>query len=279
MFTFYIDDSGTAPDSKVAIAAGVVIPAIRLQRFEEEWTRFLEKYKITNFHTSECLARNSKSEFSAWSDEDVQRAFDRVQQITFKYAIKGFCIAINKELQEQYVPPHMWAGVGKSPLMWALGSLLGLSYDFAFSRSVPMEYIFDSTEDKQLKRDIIEAIEYSEERGYGKHFLDHYTFRSRIHSPGLQIADFYAWHGFHLARQHHYHTPSQDLALKTIGGFALRSAGVPDVAWSTMQTLDKGSLQEWVKKLRDSEAAYSAMAYKAKRKAERMPERKKPKHA
>lgn len=277
MFNFYIDDSGTAPDSKVAIAAGVVIPAVRLERFEEEWNRFLDKYKITNFHTSECLARNPKSEFATWSDLDVQRVFDRVQQLTFKYAIRAYCVAINKDLQKSFVPQRMWEGIGESPLLWGLTSLFSLSYDFAFSRSVSMEYIFDSTEDKVLKRDIREALEYSEQRGYGKHFVDHYAFRSRATCPGLQVADFYAWHGYHLALQHHYHTPTRNLALKTLGGFALKSAGVPEKAWSTMQTQGKEDLQAWVRERQNSEAVHNAVHYKTKLKEARMPKHKRPK--
>ena len=71
-----------------------------------------------------------------------------------------------------------------------------MSYDWsAKGRSVPMEYVFDLF-DKEIKRDITESIEYSAEPeiGYGDHYTGHYSFRSRKKVPGLQLADFFAWH-------------------------------------------------------------------------------------
>jgi hypothetical protein len=42
VFTVYIDDSGTAPDQQVAIASGLIIPAIKAEALDKEWTTFLE---------------------------------------------------------------------------------------------------------------------------------------------------------------------------------------------------------------------------------------------
>jgi len=273
MFNFYIDDSGTDPNQKVAVAAGVVIPTSKLKRLEEEWNCFLGKYEIEYFHTSACLARDAQ--FAAWNDDKVQSAFDRVQQLTFKYAVKAYCIAINKDVQEKIIPKHMRDAMGKGPFIAALSSLLGLSYDFAFSRSVPMEYIFESTNNKRLKRDIDEAMEYSETRGYGTHFSEHYTFRYNKESPGLQMADFYAWHAYQLACMHHYFKPCHNLAMKTIGHFAKRSAPEPEKAWSTMQTQNAEAARKWVEQRSNSEGVLSAYAYKVRKKAERI-ERSKP---
>ena len=88
MFTLYIDDSGTSQDQPMAIAAGIVIPAVRLELFEREWNRFLEKYGSAEdgLHSSECFYRNPKSPFAAWSDERVAQVFSRVLQIFQKYA-------------------------------------------------------------------------------------------------------------------------------------------------------------------------------------------------
>jgi hypothetical protein len=79
LFTLYIDDSGTAIEQPIAIAAGVIIPAVRLELFEREWNRFLDKEGIREdgFHSSECFYKNSKSVFANWSDERVERVFAR----------------------------------------------------------------------------------------------------------------------------------------------------------------------------------------------------------
>jgi hypothetical protein len=42
MFTAYIDDSGTAPEQKVAIATALVMPAHRIIAFQSEWNTFIE---------------------------------------------------------------------------------------------------------------------------------------------------------------------------------------------------------------------------------------------
>jgi hypothetical protein len=279
MFTLYIDDSGTAPEQKVAIAAGVIIPAIRLKAFESEWNRFLEKEGLVpdGFHTSVCIAKNPKSAFAGWDDARIQRVFARVQQITFKYATKAFCIAIHKQNYNEVVPKDMWSGMGRSHFVWAVSSLLGLGYDWATKLSVPMEYIFDSTDDKELKRDVTEAIDFSEKVGHGKHFVDHQAFRPREQTPGLQIADFYAWHSFQMARYRLFNHPILPLAQKTAEAFLAKSSSKPgDGTWAVAQTLNREALEVWVKKMHGSPEELKVREYKQERKEARKPKRKRP---
>jgi len=280
MFTLYIDDSGTAPEQKVAIAAGVVIPASRLKAFESEWNRFLDKEGLLpdGFHTSECIAKNAKSAFAGWDDARVERVFARVQQITFKYATRVFSIAIHKQNYDEVVPKEMWSGVGRSHFVWAISSLLGLGHDWATNRSVPMEYIIDSTNDKELKRDVTEAIDYSEKVGYGKHFVDHHAFRSREQTPGLQLADFYAWHSFQMARLRHFNHPCPPMAEKTVEAFWLKSSSKPeDGTWAVAQTLNRPALEAWVKKMQNSTEVSDLLNFKKEMKAARIPKKKVPK--
>jgi hypothetical protein len=278
MFTLYIDDSVTAPEHKVAIAAGVVIPAYRLKAFESEWNRFLDKEGLVpdGFHTSECIARNHKSAFAGWDDVRVERVFTRVQQITFKYVTKAFVIAIHKQNYDEVVPKEMWSGIGRSHFVWAVSSLLGLGHDWAAGLSVPMEYIFDSTNDKELKRDVTEAIDYSEHVGYGKHFVDHHAFRAREQTPGLQLADFYAWHSFQMAKYRLFKHPLPPLASKTVGAFLARSSSsLGGGTWAVAQTLNRTALAQWVKKMQGSAEVSKVREYKQERKAARMPKPKK----
>ncbi|MGA8503197.1 MAG: hypothetical protein WB683_16705, partial [Candidatus Sulfotelmatobacter sp.] len=57
LFTNYVDDSGTDPNQRVAIASGWIVPAARIVALEREWDRLKEKEGFTDFHTSV---------FSAW---------------------------------------------------------------------------------------------------------------------------------------------------------------------------------------------------------------------
>jgi hypothetical protein len=188
MFTIYIDDSGSAPEHKVVVASGILFPAKQLGRFEREWNGFLVKESIPDFHTSECLARNPHSVFAGWDEARVDLVFERVRQITFKFSIKSFCIAIYKPLYDEVMPPDMRERAG-SYYTWALSSVLGLAYDWATKRSVPMEYVFDLAE-KKVKREIEDAMQYSD-GFYPGHFLGHYSFRERKKVPGLQATDLF----------------------------------------------------------------------------------------
>src|ERR1700739_2355016 len=114
MFTIFMDDSGTAPEHRMAIASGIIFPAQQLRHLQSEWDKFLYKEQIPDFHASECLARNPHSAFANWNDERVRKVFARVRQITFKYSVKGFCIAIHKKDYDEVLTSDLKAAVGES---------------------------------------------------------------------------------------------------------------------------------------------------------------------
>ena len=277
MFTLYIDDSGTAQDQPIAIAAGVLIPAIRLELFEREWTRFLEKEDIAKdgFHSSECFYRNPHSTFADWTDERVERAFERVFQMFQKYAVKAFCIATYKKDYDELMPGDMRLGVSKNHFVWALSSILGLSYDWATKRSVPMEYVFDLT-DKETKRDITEAIDYSAEPeiGYGDHYTAHHSFRSRKLVPGLQVADFFAWHCYQAAHESITGRPVPDLVNGIWNKMLPDISGELEQSRIVIQRLSREGLAAWVKKMYGTPIDLAVREYRKGRKEARMPKRK-----
>jgi hypothetical protein len=87
-FTAYIDDSGTAPDQKIANCTALIVPAKRLLALEKEWKEFRTKEQFCDLHTSEFVARNYKSFFGKWSDAKQKRVFNRAWEITKKYGVK-----------------------------------------------------------------------------------------------------------------------------------------------------------------------------------------------
>jgi hypothetical protein len=96
MFNVYIDDSGTSPTQPVAIASALIVPAKRILALEKEWNGFLDSRRIRCFHTSECVARNSKSVFANWTDEEVRDALERVRQIAKKFPVKALSWSVKK---------------------------------------------------------------------------------------------------------------------------------------------------------------------------------------
>ena len=140
-FTTYLDDSGTAPGQRVAIATALVIPANRIIALEGEWKHLKEKEGFTDFHTSESVARNYKSEFAKWDDVKQERVFLRVRQIIKKYGAKIYSFAVNKKDYDDLMPDDLREYVGDH-YTWAIRHLLGHLAAWRVSRHVqfPLEY-------------------------------------------------------------------------------------------------------------------------------------------
>jgi hypothetical protein len=244
MFTIYIDDSGSSPEQKVVVASGMILAAKRLEAFEREWNRFLDKEGITEFHASVCLAHNPHSEFAGWDDARVKRVFARARQITFKYFVRAFCIAIYKKDYDEVMPKDMRERVG-SYYTWALSSVLGSAYDWAVHRAipVPIEYVFD-TADKQVKREIDDAMECSEEL-YPGHFMAHYSFRKRSEVPALQAVDLFAWTCFQKGRLARAKQPIPPLAEENWDAYS----SARDGEWCRVESLNRQGIENWVKNM------------------------------
>ncbi len=267
MFSIYIDDSGSSPDNRFAIAAGIVFPAKRIVAFEREWSAFLKKERVPEIHASECAAANPRS-YPGWNESRIARVLLQAQQIVLKYSVKGLSIGVHKQDYDEVVPKDMLSNVGNH-YIWALSSVLGLSYDWASKRSAPMEYVLD-TPSKQEKRDIEEAIDYSDAL-YPGHFVGHYSFRSRKEVPGLQAADLFAWTGYQVACNTRFGNRIRPPAEKLWIAFESRNNG----KWATIQSLNRKGLEMWVQKAYQSPEDLRLREYKQKRKEARIPQPKK----
>lgn len=264
MFYIYIDDSGSSPEQKFAIAAAVVFPAKRLFMFEGEWRGFLTKEGIPELHTSKCVAHNPHSPFARWDDARVERVLLRAQEIIFKYSVRAFSIGIHKLDYDEVIPDDMKAGVGNSHYVWALSSVFGLSYDWANVRKAPMEYVLD-TPSKEEKRDIEEAIDYSEAI-YPGHFSGHCSFRSRKEVAGLQVADLFAWTCYQAGRWTRFEKPMISPSGKLWDAFISRNEG----KWPTIQSLNRKGIEMWVKRTYGSPEDLRLREYRKNRKEGRM---------
>jgi hypothetical protein len=268
MFAIYIDDSGSAPEHRFAIAAGIVFPTKRIEAFEREWNALLGKEGVRELHASECVAHNPHSGFADWNDARSESVLLRAQQIILKYSVKAFSIGVHKEDYNELVPKEMRLSVSRSHYVWALSSVLGLSFDWASSHSTPMEYVFDNTS-KEEKRDIQEAMDYSESI-YSDHFSGHYSFRSRKEVPGLQAVDLYAWVNYQAACDTRFGIPIKPAAEKLWFPFVLKD----EKTWCIIQSLSREGLEMWVKKMYGSPEDLRLREYKQKRREKRMPKLK-----
>ena len=197
MFTTYIDDAGTDPRQKVAIATGLIIPAKRLTAFQSEWNTFSEKWGVKDFHASACAVANRKSDFAGWKAEKISKGFQRIRQITKKYGVKCYSLAVNKTDYDAVIPTVFRPVFGDYHYTWAVKSLLTFLDIWAcrLGPEYPLEYIFDWMDPKTQaseKLEIQNALSLSEAARPGR-FEGHFSFRHRKDYPGLQCVDLLGW--------------------------------------------------------------------------------------
>ena len=243
MFNVYIDDSGTAPTQRIAIASALVIPARRILALESEWKTYCQKYGIESFHTSECVYRNPKSEFASWDEARVESAILRVRQMTRKYGVRAISFAVTKEDFDAEMPEAWKDFVGRDHYVWAIWHLLKLLRDWSHRHSESkMEFIFDHCE-KRVREPIEKALADMETQ-YPGTYDGHYSFRKRKEWAGLQCADLLAWSCFCAARLSFEKTPIHPIAEATIREYRKFNNG----EWISAVTVRRPELRKSIQK-------------------------------
>lgn len=196
MFTLYIDDSGTSPSQPVAIATALIIPAVQIIRLEREWDTVRQKYGFTEFHTSEFVARNPKSEFANWDEQKQERLFSRVIQISMKYGVRAVSMAVNKKDYDEIVPQEYRGYFGTHHYTWAIRQAIANLDQLHKGR--PREWVFQwmggpSDERKIEIEGVMEQQQWFMEKNGEQGDYSNYSFRKSLGIPGLQCADAIAW--------------------------------------------------------------------------------------
>lgn len=199
MFTLFLDDSGTRPTHKIALATGLIVPSTQISRLEKEWKALSEKEDFDCFHASPCNAQDG--DFSDWPAEKVDRVFARVRQISMKYGVAAISTSVDKRHYDQEVPAEYKKYTGRHHYTFCV------SYAIAFaekwrrnpSRGIAssFEFVFDHMElNDPGRKEIEKVMAYSERAIREEGRRDEYTkysFRDREDFPGLQCVDGIAW--------------------------------------------------------------------------------------
>jgi hypothetical protein len=251
MFTVYLDDSGTSPSQRVAIAAAIIVPTQQIVRLEREWDALRQKEGFSSFHTSEFVASNKRSEFAKWDTAKKQRVFRRVREITKKYGIRGLSFAVHKRDYEETVRGDFRECVGRFHYTWAVRHLLGFIENWRNSPPVarPVEYVFDWLErNDPRRREIENAIDqaeyFSRERGLSTRGFSKYGFKRRVDTPGLQCVDAVGWTSYQYGLLNFFHTPLQESAKPSWKHF---EGHLAQNGWLQAVTVTKANLEKWVK--------------------------------
>lgn len=212
LYTAYLDDSGTDPRQKIAIATGLIIPASKIVALEDEWNELKEKWGFSCFHMSEFSARNGKKEprFATWNDYQHKRVYQRVRTITKKYGVKTVSFAVHKDDYDMVVPHEIRQWAGMFHYTWAVRQFITW-IDGHWRRThtdQPLQYVFDNMKSGDERRVEIEKVMdqaaalSDREKEYAN-----YAFRCRCDLPGLQCADVLAWIAYQVALLAFMHKP------------------------------------------------------------------------
>ena len=198
-FILHVDDAGTRPTHKVAVASALVVPASQVCRLESEWNTLKSKEGFSCFHASPCNAADKKSEFAGWSDAKINRVFSRVLQITRKYGVIAISCSTHKKIYDEVVKPEeLRRYFGTYHYSWCLGMVIAFAERWRSrnARNQPFEFIFDYTERNDARIEIENQLALCERVNREKGITGLYTkysFREKKDIPALQCADEIAW--------------------------------------------------------------------------------------
>jgi hypothetical protein len=251
VFTLYIDDSGTSPAHKIAVAAVWIAPYRQWLKFDSEWKRVQEKEGFECFHTAECVASNPKSEFKDWDKEKKRRVIERLRQITKKYVSRGVCYALYKKDFDEVVTGEFRETVGRYHYTIAIRSMLENVKKWRSTRplSDKFEFVFDWMEPRDVRRSEIEqlmrlASKATDAReAWGIEEGSH-SFHKRCSVLPLQTADLLAWSFFQVARYRYEGTPVNEFARETLQDFGKHDGG--GGKWLDTRIWRKEKIKEWV---------------------------------
>lgn len=242
MFTIYVDDSGTDPNQKLAVASALIVPAIQIPRIDSLWQSFRKKEGFNYLHAAEIATRYRKEQFAGWDDAKARHVFHRARQITMKHSSAAYVFAIDKKTFDREAPPDWKGPGGENHYTWAFRTLLHQLINWHRNHNLtgPYEFVFDNATGKD--RDEIEMLMSQFDLEYPGWLEGHYSFRCKANVPCLQAADILAWTSYSLGLSFFFGSPQNQFALESMQDFRAYREG----EWLTYLTYDQTRFREVV---------------------------------
>jgi len=249
MFTAYIDDSGSDPKQYVANATTLIIPATKIVALQREWDALREKEGFSEFHTSEFIAKNPKSDFANWNDVKHARVFRKVRNICKRYAVQAMSFTVYKSDYDEIVPKSLREDCGTFHYTWAIRQLLAHTAQWrSYHQVSPLEYVFDWMGEKRKnprRKEIEDVMDQAEEEAIANGRTGEYanwSFRYRKDIPGLQCVDVLAWCVYQYGLMAYCQRPMINKALIAWDDFTKCKGG----KWGFDVTITRAALEKWV---------------------------------
>jgi hypothetical protein len=192
-FSLYFDDSGTHPESDVAIAACYIGRLESWERLVDDWKLARQVEAFTVFGMADILG--GKNEFRGWGEARRDRLIRRLITITRCRADIGVAVAVPKVAYDKVIQGKIRDRFGKFHYTFAVRSCLTQIKGWRERHGItaPIQYVFDQM--SEGKGEITAALDYH--IGTGRAALSGlerggYSFRSKRGSEPLQAADILA---------------------------------------------------------------------------------------
>ncbi len=200
MLTVYVDDSGTSPEHKVALASALIVPAERIEALDIEWEKFKAEENFSYLHAAEIACSDRRGQFATWDNEKASRVFERARKFAMNYGVRAFSMAIYKPHFDALVPKEWLEPGGSNHYTWAFRNLMHqlLRWHKSHVGRGVYEFVIDNAVGKD--RFEIEMMMDQFETASPGCFENHYSFRCKANVPCLQLADLVAWSAYSFAK-------------------------------------------------------------------------------
>jgi Protein of unknown function (DUF3800) len=245
--TAFLDDSGTAPDQRVAICSAILIPANQIETLERQWETFTDKNGFLDFHASVCAARNYKSQYSRWDDRKLKKVFLRVRQFCKRFGVQTYGFAVNKKYFDEEIPEVLKENIG-SHYTWAVRQVVTSIETWRRIRKIKeqVQYIYDWEDIGSQER--FEIDEVMGQSGEQLNEKPQHDYKERKKVPSLQCVDFMAWLSFQLGNENFYQVPLNPLAidaLKDLENYYPAGKCPQFKKWFQVRTIQRDELRRW----------------------------------
>jgi hypothetical protein len=195
--TVYFDDSGTHPESSIAVGAGFVSTVEQWREFNRNWEEAKKHDGFKVFHMADFASGHG--EFANWDDTKKRRVLDCLCSIIRTRIKGGWNTAVTKKDYDQVIvePFRQWAG--RFHYTFCVRQCAGNIANWRQAQNPPasMRYVFDRT--SRGKGEIMSVMDRAikssefESKSTGIKPLSGYSFDNKAEILPLQAADIYAW--------------------------------------------------------------------------------------
>jgi hypothetical protein len=195
----FFDDSGTHPESSIALAACYAATVEQWREFERNWDDAKRDAHFRTFHMTDFASGHG--EFAGWSDTKKRNVLIRLCNIINTRVEVGHSVAVQKRVYDAVIPDQFRAFCGEFHYTFAVRHCANSIADWRKKchKTASMKYVFDRMGTNQGRGEIMRVMDAAiakstaEGKTTGVPPLTGYSFESKTPRTPLQAADILAW--------------------------------------------------------------------------------------